>query len=110
MFCSIGSAEFLCVLLTFYADFFKIVGKAIRVYSIYDHFLDRNIFLKHTLTLYSTKADIHMLPPLQENGGGKKKDYFQSGSKVIKLILRVNCWYTKNMQPWYEISILLLGH
>jgi len=40
----------------------------------------------------------------------EKKDDVQSASKVIKLILRVKCWYTKNVQPQYKISILLLGH
>ena len=28
----------------------------------------------------------------------------------VKLILRVKCSYAKNMQPQYEISVLLLGH
>jgi len=128
-FYSISYAEFLGVLLTICAVFFKIVGKGISVYSRYSHVLDRNIFLKLTLTLYSTKADIQMLPTLKKWNCGKsyhhwfegqifcnvcyseKKDDDQSASKtIIKLILRVKCCYTKNMQPQYEISVLLLGH
>jgi len=65
-FYSISYAEFLGVLLTICAVFFKIVGKGISVYSRYSHVLDRNIFLKLTLTLYSTKADIQMLPTLKK--------------------------------------------
>jgi len=47
--------------------FFKIISKGISVCSRYGHFLDWNIFLKHTLMLYSTKADIQMLPTVKKN-------------------------------------------
>jgi len=66
VFCSISYAEFLCVLLTSCAVFFKIVSKGISVYSRYGYCLDRNIFFKPTLMLYSTKADIQMLPTLKK--------------------------------------------
>jgi len=65
-FCSVSYAEFLHVLLTICAVFFKIISKGISVYSRYGHFLDRNNFLKHTLKLYSSKADIWMLPAMKK--------------------------------------------
>lgn len=63
---SVSYAEFLRVLLTVCAVFFKIISKGISVYSRFGHFLDRNNFLKHTLKLCSTKADIRMLSTVKK--------------------------------------------